>query len=359
MKNQKKLGRNDLCWCSSGIKFKKCHGSRNPPKTPPQVIGDRILKNAFKTGKCLYPGQAECGRPVRSHTIQRSGPLRRIVDNENRVSKLELDLVSEALPTWKDKKVGWRFASTFPGFCAKHDSEVFKCLESEEFSGYPEQCFLVGYRAICHELQRKKALDGSRWQTDALLSHVRGSIPIESEEFDANVALAYKELSDKKRRLDAIFHQKDWSQWESRVVKFSGSMDIVGAGSTTPELTVEGRQVQSAADCSQDLQNLTIGLVEVGERFAFVLGWERCQEAPRLVADSIVQASVERIPQLLAQFLFLQLENIFFSEQWWQSLSQKKKALVMELSDTLEETVAPQFPNEELVSWKLEAVEVV
>jgi preprotein translocase subunit SecA len=25
--NRQKLGRNDLCWCGSGKKFKKCHGA--------------------------------------------------------------------------------------------------------------------------------------------------------------------------------------------------------------------------------------------------------------------------------------------------------------------------------------------
>jgi hypothetical protein len=55
------------------------------------------------------------------------------------------------------REVGWREASTFAGFCDIHDKELFAPLDDKKFSNTPEECFLIAYRAICHEFYQKKA----------------------------------------------------------------------------------------------------------------------------------------------------------------------------------------------------------
>lgn len=349
-------GRNDPCWCESGVKFKKCHGGPNPPRTPPDVISDRILRKGFSLGRCLYPGADECPEPIRSHTIQRSGPLRRLLDKENRVAQLYLNVTTEPSPIWQLKKVGWRNASTFPGFCANHDSTVFRPLEDEAFSARPDQCFLVGFRAICHELQRKTALQRTRRQLEALVKFNRGAIPAEMKQFDEDAELARKELAKKKRRLDAILLRRTWTDWESRVLHFSGSLEIVGAGSMTPEFDLDGERIQSAADFSKALENLTVGVVEIGEDFAFVFGWERVHEAPQKAVDSLLRQGTARIPHLLVQFLFLHLENIFFRSEWWEALPRAGKSLLTHHLGTVDELRVPRFSSANLVDWELRNV---
>jgi len=39
-------------------------------------------------------------------------------------------------------------------FCGKHDSAAFKPLEETPFACSPEQCFLIGFIALCHEGQK-------------------------------------------------------------------------------------------------------------------------------------------------------------------------------------------------------------
>jgi hypothetical protein len=55
------------------------------------------------------------------------------------------------------KLVGTRRASTFTGFCSRHDDAIFAPLEKQVFSGTPEQCFLLGYRALTREIYTKDA----------------------------------------------------------------------------------------------------------------------------------------------------------------------------------------------------------
>jgi hypothetical protein len=53
------------------------------------------------------------------------------------------------------KLIGINDASTLRIFCQTHDSDGFAPLEQATFSGTKEQCFLLAYRALCHEYSKK------------------------------------------------------------------------------------------------------------------------------------------------------------------------------------------------------------
>ena len=55
------------------------------------------------------------------------------------------------------ERIGVNEASTFFGFCDRHDSRVFRPLESGAFNFTPERVALLGYRAICRESYQKDA----------------------------------------------------------------------------------------------------------------------------------------------------------------------------------------------------------
>ncbi|MFN2259724.1 MAG: hypothetical protein ABR601_07800, partial [Parasphingopyxis sp.] len=52
-------------------------------------------------------------------------------------------------------KTGINKTSVFPGFCSKHDSEIFRSLETEPFTPTLEKCSLAAYRAAARERYTK------------------------------------------------------------------------------------------------------------------------------------------------------------------------------------------------------------
>ncbi len=156
---RKKLGRNDLCWCGSGKKFKKCHlnRERQPPENPFEAFKKTFAFNRKQV--CLHPeAPKECSEKViRAHTIQRGSSLKRIAE-DGHVFGFAYDL--KALDLNKGnigiKRVGINQASTFSGFCGHHDNLTFAPVENEPFTATDEQCFLLGYRAMCRELYQKQ-----------------------------------------------------------------------------------------------------------------------------------------------------------------------------------------------------------
>ena len=117
-------------------------------------VADFISKmKAFDQKICLHPlaSPPVCNKIISAHTIQRSKILKQLINPFNHV--LTFYKTTDGLP----KLVGWRLASTFNGFCGFHDSSTFEPIENQPFNNTLQQCFLIGYRALCHEVYQKTA----------------------------------------------------------------------------------------------------------------------------------------------------------------------------------------------------------
>ncbi|WP_022933002.1 hypothetical protein [Treponema bryantii] len=108
-----------------------------------------------KHSKCIYPKCIE--EAIASHSIQHallntiSNPNKEILHFGFDISKMEFKKIVKPIPTSE--------ASTFLGFCNKHDSEIFYPIENNLrplLSTDNEQMFLLTYRAICREYVKAK-----------------------------------------------------------------------------------------------------------------------------------------------------------------------------------------------------------
>ena len=100
---------------------------------------------------CLYPGC--CEKPIKSHSIQKS-LLKGITDETNHVLNFSIDAkfnVNGNISV-KQNRPGIKDASTFEGFCNKHDTEIFLPIEKVDIDfSNNEHCFLLLYRSVVRE----------------------------------------------------------------------------------------------------------------------------------------------------------------------------------------------------------------
>jgi len=93
------------CWCGSGKKYKKCHRQREQEK--PFTLGkmQNLQKKVFwKKRGCMHPlaSPDTCrGKVIDSHTIQRKGPLEKIVDGTGHVLHFNIDTNNGVLDVGK------------------------------------------------------------------------------------------------------------------------------------------------------------------------------------------------------------------------------------------------------------------
>lgn len=99
---------------------------------------------------CVYPGCADQSIP-RSHTIQKAGPLSFIAEGSHVVAPT----FASNSEGYSIARVGLKDASTFPGFCQKHEA-VFHEFETTGEIKTERDIVLQVFRTICREIAVKQ-----------------------------------------------------------------------------------------------------------------------------------------------------------------------------------------------------------
>lgn len=347
------------CWCGSGIKYKKCHRLREEQK--PFSLGkiQNLQKKVFwrKRG-CMHPlaGQGDCrGKIIDSHTIQRKGPLERIVDETSHVMHFKPDSESGGLIA---DKTGWKKASIFPGYCSYHDSRLFEPIEKEKFTGEHWQNILHAFRNVCNELYRKKALiESFEFQKTCV---DRGfdidrqiNFQISCNKSIENNKKSVEEMERLRDKFEDAIIQNKPEVFESKCYFFEGDLEVVSSSVFQCEFDFRGNKLVNLWDLTQDAQLLSHTIVNTDTGGAIVFVWAKDEKDPKSVVESFDNISDEDKGDIFVQYCFVNCENTFFSEVWWNKLKTNQKDLVTKYANALYYEGGEFTANEDkLVSWK-------
>jgi len=332
------LGRNAPCWCGSGIKFKKCHLGREseaPMKTSELSANSR---KAFSNKLCSAPAamHSDCtGLIVRAHTVPKSGSLAKIAEKGHVytfIPKIEdLNKHNGVLPP---KLVGVNHASTFTGFCSKHDSDLFSPVEKEHFLSRQDQCFLLAYRAYAREIYTKRAAVASAKHHTTL---DRGQPLSRQMEIQATAWLyqlgldaALKDIAHHQPRFEAPLLSGDYSSVRAYVISFNEAPPVMCSGGFAPEQDFHGVELQDVADLS-----IVPHLLSVTSFFGGMLGhvvfvWLP-DDDPVCVPfiQSLASISDADLSSALVRFMFEFFENVHISPPWWKALPVKHQTALI------------------------------
>ena len=329
-----KIGRNDLCWCGSGKKYKKCHIDRKDqtPVRPWEV--DAHFRKRTEKGKCLHVGATVgtiCGKPaIGSHTVIRK-MLKQIARKghvyHEGASIQDLDKTGGKMLV---KQIGINDASVLPIFCEEHDSGAFAPLEQVPFTGSQEQCALLAYRALCHELTKKqlslnslpvlKGFDRGKElpqqaMIQTMLTALEGAYRASARDAEAH-----------KLQFDFMLLSRDYTDLRGYVVTFDQIPEILCAGGIFPECDFAGRQLQHLGDLSKKMDEITFSLIATDKGGAFVFAWHDSSETfCRPLAASLDALTDDELPHAVVRFVSEFCENRYFKPDWWDAVDSKTK----------------------------------
>ncbi len=325
------------CWCGSGKQFSECHKHRkNEMPLPEGALRSRFNK-FFDKPICLHPDadKSKCGKPIAAHTIQRRGALNSISDGTGHV-------LSFYPHEYKDgklmlQKIGLKKASTFRGFCDKHDSGLFAPIELTPFVGSEEQCFLVGFRALCHELYQKQAVVSAIPDMKSVIDRGRSyEEQVEIQNYygvsGAGVSKGAEDASKHKGLFDTAWRNKDYKEWKSVTIEFEGKMSVLSTGAPTPTFDVFENSLQNLHDTFRDVQPLYYGTLPNTNGGSITFTWHKTDDAPQRFIDSVLQLPPDYIPSAIVQFMFSHVENTYFSDEWWNGLDISDRSRITELA---------------------------
>jgi hypothetical protein len=362
-----KIGVNDPCWCDSGKKYKKCHLNRGFETPIPLGALARQTIVESNIEHCLHPGASPstCDKIVSAHTIQRSRVLERIIDSTNHVQAFHSEQTDYSVREPKVLSVGWKKASTFTGFCSAHDNLTFRPLETVEFSGSQEQCFLIGYRALCYEIHQKSRMLKSQ---PMFLGLIDRGLPIElqirmQEMGGAQQAGLLKGRADLmllKRIMDKQLLEGAYPGWQRVVIKFRGPLCFASTGAVSPNRDFFGSQLQVLHDPDAVIQELLFGIVATDDGGAAVFLCRTEDAAPKAFIESLIKQGSDALGNLIAQFAFAYTENTFFSKSWWESLSNFDRDHLSSLA-WMSNAYYDKFSyshSRHIVPWEITSVEI-
>ena len=247
-----KVGRNEPCPCGSGWKYKRCCLSQERRMSKWDYA--RRYNEAFSQNECLVPEplKHECDNGIaKAHTVPRNC-LKRIARNGHVSSFVTTPHVhpGQAPETGllHPHRAGVNKASTFSGFCPKHDNDLFAPLEKTPFCATPEQCFLLAYRAFAREyyVKRVAAANVGLLREAAMGQPLREQILAHGLSTGFNAAA--HDIEIQKARYDKILEARKFHRVRAYVVEFCRPPSVMCAAAVNPTHDFEGRVLQDLSD---------------------------------------------------------------------------------------------------------------
>ena len=279
------------------------------------------------------------GKVIDSHTVQRKGSLRKIVDEKNHVCQL---FPSQDGKEFFVKEIGWKKATTFPGFCSKHDAEAFQKLELEGFHGAHDQCVLQAFRNLCNELYRKSAF----------IESLEAQLQILDRGFDLNRQIDYqfsarqnikgqKRYREELQRFWCIFEnaliRQEFNKFLSKVYFFEGELSVVSSVTLPVGFDFLGNKLSNQWSLldnvsAENAEMISHSVMAADSGGAIVFCWPAEHKKAEQVVSSFDSFISTDQPDIFMQYSFLNSEMNFFSRAWWDGLSSSQQSFLKKLA---------------------------
>jgi len=337
-----KIGRNDRCWCGSEKKFKHCHYGREQMKPFNMQEVYNLHDKEMQRRYCSHAnatGQPCGGKIVKAHTIQKNGGLVAIARDGH------VYFQSSTRPNLERKAgelvprlVGIGTASAFPGFCAKHDRELFKPIEGKDCTIGPAEALLFSYRSICLESYYKQALLAV---SDCFFRFDEGA-PVKNQVKVQNLAhnirrgalWAVVTTLSQKRDFQERLETQDFVGFSYSWTRFDDLLPIVCSGAFLPDNDLTGKLLQRIPYGKQTFESVTLNITSFARQSIIVFGWIGESDGPAARFVRSFDGLDDQIKAAVAIRLALEyLANSYISPDWWETLTEPfKLSLISENS---------------------------
>lgn len=337
------------CWCLSGKKWKFCHKDRDKREAIP--IGrlfDDMSRTKIRT-YCAHPkGGEDCGKVIGSHSIQRNGGLSAIAEQGHVYSlKAGATNIVRQVGRTDPVKIGCGAASTFAGFCGRHDSEMFAPIEQREPGQTKDTFFLFAFRAISYELfQRELALAAIEVQRQADCSlpfYKQVAIQRHLHSYRVGLIRGTRDVVRWKSLYDETYLAGDYRRFSSCSCWLTEILPVASCGAFYPEVDFDANQLQIITRGDAQFESMALSITPVGGRTLITLGWFGNEGGPaERFARSFFSLPSSAKANAAIHLAFEHLENTYCKPGWWDGLDKADRDRLMYRARTGNGVFTPQ-----------------
>lgn len=255
---------------------------------------------------------------VSAHTVQRGGVLDRVAEDGHVLAWQQCENHKHDL-----RPRGINRASTFPGFCSRHDNDVFRPLDREAFVGTPEQAFLLCLRALAHECHKKT----TQITANAHYQQAFASLPVGNfagaamiEAFTDGLSMGERDMGSARVRAWLRLAARDYSHVGIVAYRIDAVPEVAACGWTSPEYDFQSRPVQDLGDSSSPVTGTACFILPSGDGGVVGLAWlERTRAAQRLFR-SAMRLDLQTAPHDMLRFALTHSEDCYFRPGFWRGM---------------------------------------
>lgn len=268
-----------------------------------QITG--VIRSHKINKQCFFPllDENQCkGKIVNAHTISKSNSLKQL-SNGGHVLYFDSGDNGQFII----KKIGIKKASIFPGFCAKHDNEMFSPIENKDFEANEYHSFLLGFRALTKEIYEKKRQVNLNEQLDV------------NSNYRQSCLLGLKDLQLQKINYDNAFRKNNFSCSNYYIIEFANTSNLLFSGAVYPEYDFQGCKIQSL-DTEDSCDHISINAINKPSGGCVVFQWMSNSDVNSRFVKSFHLLDNKIKADAITQFAFESFDNLYMNHDWWHSL---------------------------------------
>jgi hypothetical protein len=296
-------------------------------RTRRKVIKKAAGKIEKQLGKqrydCLYPNCQSTA--IRSHSQQKEGQLRAISE-KGIVYVLKpnpYQLIRNKTNKFNLKEVGIKEASTFAGYCALHDGQLFKDIEIKPLQeGDNRQAALLFLRAISYEIARKQR--GATFQA-LVLKEIQSVLALDVIEHGAGIDWFLKRDAPFYLNLAVGFAENDSLGKLTTVWKVVPRNILISCTCClSPYLDEHESKFDATGTEIQPV--VTFSAIPNSDSTHIVISWlKQDHEA----AEWIIEAAESNLEALIDRFAFAESEDTCVNPKLWESLPEPTRSEIL------------------------------
>lgn len=308
------------------------------------IVGlyDRLTRQGRKQVGCLhFDANDACGPAIASHSIQRRGQLQLIAE-EGHVYRPSLHPSNRG---FQMRRVGIKDVSTFPGFCARHDSELFAPIDSVGLVPTDEQVALYAHRCLCREVSVRQIATGTAKAVyEAIEDHAMRQMSSGHLQGLENGTVS---LLRHKRDYDRSLKSRRYSDFAWVAFCSQGEWTHQLSGVLYPDFDWQSNLIQDLGDRSSQFELLAYFTAPMSTGWALVLAWhETSSQICTHFLRSLATAVCDGMPLQDGLFRLLSCsENQAVRVSWWDAADPAIKSAIRERAMLIASLVDPVPAN--------------
>jgi len=276
----------------------------------------------------MAPGNDHDKTLVSAHTLSVESVLRKVAIDGHVYAIGRPKQIAKGFFPIEIQRMGLRDVSVFNGRCAKHDRELFACLETEPFHFTPEQLFTLVYRTASKEsyLKRKQIEFVPSPEQYAAVHGIEGSLRVldAAALYQSGVVRGAEQIENLKAVPDDFLQAEQWSRLVTSAVLFPQNPTVLWTTTFQPYVDLDGRQLQDFKDLEADMRHIFVSIIPVDTGGVAIFSWlNTANAAPRLFFESVTRGKSGC--SSVVDAILDNAENVAFSHSWYEQLSQAQK----------------------------------